>query len=86
MKKDTNQVAWEPHPVSAERKAELRAKGLTIIDAVFAPEGYEPQAKKPEADEKTMSKAELQAALEAKGIEHKPAMSKAELQAALEAA
>jgi hypothetical protein len=37
-------------------------------------------------DEKTsMSKAELQAALDAKGIAHKPAMSKAELQSMLDA-
>lgn len=34
----------------------------------------------------TASKAELQAALDAKGIAHKPAMSKAELQALLDAA
>lgn len=30
-------VWYEPHPVSAERKAELRAKGYQIIDAIFAP-------------------------------------------------
>ncbi len=35
-------VWFEPHPVSAERKAELRAQGYTIFDAQFAPEGYEP--------------------------------------------
>ena len=35
-------IAWEKHPVSAERKAELRAQGYTIFDAQFAPEGYEP--------------------------------------------
>ena len=34
-------IVYEPHPVSPERKAELRAKGFTIIDAVFAPEGAE---------------------------------------------
>ena len=33
-------IAYEPHPVSPERKAELRAQGLKIIDAAFAPEGY----------------------------------------------
>ena len=36
------QIHYEPHPVSQERKAELRAKGLRIIDERFAPEGYEP--------------------------------------------
>lgn len=39
-------VVYEPHPVSAERKAELRAQGYKIVDAQFAPEGYEhPDAK-----------------------------------------
>lgn len=32
-------IAWEPHPVSRERKAELRAQGFTIIDARFKPSG-----------------------------------------------
>lgn len=31
------EVIYEPHPVSAERKAELQAKGYRIIDARFAP-------------------------------------------------
>lgn len=31
-------IAYEPHPVSAERKAELRAAGLKIVDARFAPD------------------------------------------------
>lgn len=31
------QIHYEPHPVSPERKAELRAMGFKIIDAVFAP-------------------------------------------------
>lgn len=30
-------IHYEPHPVSAERKAELREQGLTIVDARFAP-------------------------------------------------
>ena len=30
-------IIYEPHPVTPERKAELRAKGLKIIDAAFAP-------------------------------------------------
>ena len=30
-------IAYEPHPVSPERKAELRAAGFKIIDAVFKP-------------------------------------------------
>lgn len=32
------QIIYEPHPVSPERKAELRAQGYKILDARFAPE------------------------------------------------
>jgi hypothetical protein len=32
-------VAYEPHPVTPERKAELRKQGLKIIDVIFAPAG-----------------------------------------------
>lgn len=28
---------YEPHPVSPERKVELRAKGYRIVDIAFAP-------------------------------------------------
>ena len=31
-------VAYEPHPVSPERKAELRDQGLKILDIRFKPE------------------------------------------------
>lgn len=34
-------VVYEKHPVTAERKAELRQKGYKIIDARFAPDDYE---------------------------------------------
>lgn len=30
-------IAYEPHPVTPERKAELRAQGYRIIDAQFKP-------------------------------------------------
>lgn len=30
-------IHYEPHPVSPDRKAELRKAGLKIIDARFAP-------------------------------------------------
>ena len=30
-------IVYEPHPVSPDRKAELRAQGLTIIDERFKP-------------------------------------------------
>jgi hypothetical protein len=31
------EIVYEPHPVSPERKAELRAKGVIILDAIFKP-------------------------------------------------
>lgn len=36
-------VAYEPHPVAPERKAELRAQGLKIIDVQFKPADAEPE-------------------------------------------
>lgn len=43
------QVHYEPHPVSQERKAELRAAGYQILDARFKPAEPEPatEADKP---------------------------------------
>lgn len=32
-------IAYEKHPISLERKAELRAQGLKIVDARFKPAG-----------------------------------------------
>lgn len=37
-------VIYEPHPVSPERKAELRAQGLRIIDIQFKPADEQEQA------------------------------------------
>jgi hypothetical protein len=37
-------IAYEPHPVTPERKAELRAQGLRIIDIQFKPADAEPAA------------------------------------------
>lgn len=49
MEKTDEKIIYEPHPVTPERKAELRAKGYKIIDARFAPEGYEyPEELKPQ--------------------------------------
>ena len=36
MTKDAK-IFYEPHPVTPERKAELRAQGFTILDAAFDP-------------------------------------------------
>lgn len=37
-------IHYEPHPVTPERKAELRAMGKRIVDARFAPAGWKPDA------------------------------------------
>lgn len=39
-------IKYEPHPVSAERKAELRAQGYTILDARFAPKEDKPKRRR----------------------------------------
>lgn len=53
----TEKIAYEKHPVSPERKAELRAQGFKIIDAQFEPRAA--ADKIPEADERAMLMAEL---------------------------
>jgi len=37
-----SKIAFEPHPVTPERKAELVAQGFQIIDARFKPADAEP--------------------------------------------
>ena len=40
-------IAYEKHPVTAERKAELRAQGFKIVDARFKPaEVMQPEPEK----------------------------------------
>lgn len=58
------QVWYEPHPVTPERKAELRAQGYRILDAAFKPEGHD-DGRLPEPEQRAILIAELQA----KGIE-----------------
>jgi hypothetical protein len=40
-------IVYEPHPVPPERKKELRAKGLKIVDARFKPASEEEPARAP---------------------------------------
>ena len=41
-------IAYEPHPVTPERVAELQAEGFQIIDAIFKPaDAQEAEADKP---------------------------------------
>lgn len=56
-------IIYEPHPVSAERKAELRGQGYTIIDAIYKPADAEaaPAAEpQPEAPAKRGRKAKAE--------------------------
>lgn len=40
-------IHYEPHPVSPQRKAELIAKGVRIIDALYDPDPKTDKAEKP---------------------------------------
>lgn len=52
-------VVYEPHPVSRERKAELRARGFNIVDAKFAPPAARQEAKSsPKAPRKSETETE----------------------------
>ncbi len=96
----SEKVIYEKHPVSPERKAELRQKGYKIIDARFAPEGYEHpepikeakglKAGKAAADKKAAEEAELkaklQAALNEKGVQFSPDASLEDLKKLLDEA
>ncbi|WP_447775256.1 hypothetical protein [Pseudomonas chlororaphis] len=64
-------VVYEKHPVTAERKAELRQKGYKIIDAQFAPDDYEhPEPiKKGDRPSKGLNVDQIKAALTEKGID-----------------
>lgn len=75
-------VAYEPHPVTPERKAELRAKGLKILDARFKPEE---SAEEP-VDLSKLKVDELREVLTDRGIEFDAALKKPELLALLLAA
>lgn len=47
MSKEDKPIHYEPHPVSPERKAELIAKGVRIVDAIFDPNPKPTKAEKP---------------------------------------
>ncbi|WP_045158748.1 HeH/LEM domain-containing protein [Stutzerimonas stutzeri] len=78
-------IKYEPHPVTPERKAELRAQGFKIIDARFAPPGEVVEQVDTDTNgDGKLSVAEIRAALTAKGVEFDPKAKKAELQALLD--
>ena len=48
----SKKIAYEAHPVSPERKKELREQGYVIVDARFKPANAQPQlADKPQKKE-----------------------------------
>lgn len=74
-------VVYEKHPVTAERKAELRQKGYKIIDAKFAPDDYDhpDPIKKVDRPSKGLNVDQIKAALIEKGIEFDASANKPEL-------
>lgn len=65
-------IAYETHPVTPERKAELRQQGFKIIDARFKPDDAGHGQGQGAGDEDDPSVDELRARLSEKGIEYGP--------------
>lgn len=64
-------IKYEPHPVSPERKKELREQGFRIIDARFKPSDADAEnapSSEPAEEIKSMKKPELQERLDAIGL------------------
>lgn len=80
-------IVYEPHPISPERKAELRAQGCRIIDAAFKPRETDPAGVQLPTREEiaSMKRADVIEWLEAHGIEG-PVGKLADLRAMLERA
>lgn len=51
----TEKIAYEKHPISEERVAELRSQGFKIVDERFKPADYK-EPVKPQAKPKTEEK------------------------------
>lgn len=58
-------IAYEKHPVSPERKAELRKQGYKIIDARFAPADHQHEAEAERSEETSTGQADAMAELRA---------------------
>lgn len=76
---------YEPHPVSHDRKAELRAQGFKIIDAIFAPKDEATPSIPSREDIAGMKRSEVVEWLQAHGVES-PKGRIEDLRAALERA
>jgi hypothetical protein len=61
-------IIYEPHPVTPERKKELRQQGYTIIDAIFAPEGVKVGGAENKDPIDSLTKPQLQAWLKEHGV------------------
>ena len=57
-------IAYEPHPISPERKAELRAQGKKIVDIRFMPDELKDEPQEPKARKKRNAKPKADAASE----------------------
>lgn len=83
---DKHPVWYEPHPVTPERKVELRAQGYVIVDAIFKPAEAEAAVSTARPPSEGLKVDELKAALEAKGVAWPEGAKKPDLAALLDAA
>lgn len=72
-------IAYIEHPVSPERKAELRAQGFKIIDARFRPADIEQEDDKGAKASKGLNVEQIKAVLTEKGIDFNASALKPEL-------
>lgn len=64
-------IIYEPHPVTAERKAQLVKEGYKIVDARFAPKAEKAKPKLPTREDiATMKRADVIEWLQAHGVDH----------------
>ena len=82
MSKDEKPIHYESHPVSEERKAELLAQGVRIVDAAYAPAGWQQNdhVDSLEAGTGKASVSELREALAAAGVDFDVKSKKSDLQ------
>jgi len=81
-------IIYEKHPVTPERKKELREQGYTIVDEVYRPEGAPKKVTAPDGESPKPSEgltvAQLKKALGAKDIAFDPKASREDLAALLD--
>lgn len=83
-------IWYEPHPVSAKRKAEIIGNGYRILDAKFMPHDYVTPGvqydKEPTGDFDGMTLAELRETADALDIDYDKRIGAAKLREVLKAA